>query len=120
MKLADAAAYQKLDANADALAGILSDALTKASVTHHIQRAGSMVSVRFAEGEGANFADMKAADTFRYPAFFHAFLDHGVFAPPSVFETWFVSTALTDADFEKIAAAATPAAEAAAVATPAA
>ena len=120
LKLADAAAYQKLDANADALAGILSDALTKASVTHHIQRAGSMVSVRFAEGEGANFADMKAADTFRYPAFFHAFLDHGVFAPPSVFETWFVSTALTDADFEKIAAAATPAAEAAAVATPAA
>ncbi|MHA7687991.1 glutamate-1-semialdehyde 2,1-aminomutase [Corynebacterium evansiae] len=120
LKLADAAAYQKLDANADALAGILSDALTKASVAHHIQRAGSMVSVRFAEGEGANFADMKAADTFRYPAFFHAFLDHGVFAPPSVFETWFVSTALTDADFEKIAAAATPAAEAAAAATPAA
>lgn len=119
LKLADAAAYQKLDANADALAGILSDALTKASVAHHIQRAGSMLSVRFAEGEGANFADMKAADTFRYPAFFHAFLDHGVFAPPSVFETWFVSTALTDADFEKIAAAATPAAEAAAAATPA-
>lgn len=120
LKLADAAAYQKLDANADALAGILSDALTKASVAHHIQRAGSMVSVRFAEGEGVNFADMKAADTFRYPAFFHAFLDGGVFPPPSVFETWFVSTALTDADFEKIAAAATPAAEAAAAATPAA
>ncbi|WP_296215341.1 glutamate-1-semialdehyde 2,1-aminomutase [uncultured Corynebacterium sp.] len=118
LKLADAAAYQQLDANADALAGILSDALTKASVAHHIQRAGSMLSVRFAEGEGANFADMKAADTFRYPAFFHAFLDGGVFAPPSVFETWFVSTALTDADFEKIAAAATSAAEAAAAATP--
>lgn len=118
LKLADAAAYQKLDANADTLAGILSDALTKASVAHNIQRAGSMLSVRFAEGEGTNFADMKAADTFRYPAFFHAFLDAGVFAPPSVFETWFVSTALSDADFEKIAAAATPAAAAAAAATP--
>ena len=117
LKLADAAAYQKLDANADTLADILSDALTKASVAHNIQRAGSMLSVRFAEGEGTNFADMKAADTFRYPAFFHAFLDAGVFAPPSVFETWFVSTALSDADFEKIAAAATPAAAAAAAAT---
>lgn len=117
LKLADAAAYQKLDANADTLAGILSDALTKASVAHNIQRAGSMLSVRFAEGEGTNFADMKAADTFRYPAFFHAFLDAGVFAPPSVFETWFVSTALSDTDFEKIAAAATPAAAAAAAAT---
>lgn len=118
LKLADAAAYQKLDANADTLTGILSDALTKASVAHNIQRAGSMLSVRFAEGEGTNFADMKAADTFRYPAFFHTFLDAGVFAPPSVFETWFVSTALSDADFEKIAAAATPAAAAAAAATP--
>ena len=118
LKLADAAAYQKLDANADTLAGILSDALTKASVAHNIQRAGSMLSVRFAEGEGTNFADMKAVDTFRYPAFFHAFLGAGVFAPPSVFETWFVSTALSDADFEKIAAAATPAAAAAAAATP--
>lgn len=117
LKLADAAAYQKLDANADTLAGILSDALTKASVAHNIQRAGSMLSVRFAEGEGTNFADMKAADTFRYPAFFHTFLDAGVFAPPSVFETWFVSTALSDTDFEKIAAAATPAAAAAAAAT---
>ncbi len=116
LKLGDAAAYQKLDENAEALAGILSDALSQASVAHNIQRAGNMLSVRFAEGEGTNFAEMKAADTFRYPAFFHAFLDAGVFPPPSVFETWFVSTALTDADFEKIAAAATSAAQAAAAA----
>ena len=61
---------------------------------------------------------MKAADTWRYPAFFHALLDAGVFAPPSAFETWFVSTALTDEDFGRIEAALVPAAKAAAQAEP--
>ena len=86
-------------------------------VAHHIQRASSMLSVRFAEGEGRDFADMKAADTFRFAPFFHALLDHGVYAPASAFETWFVSTALTDEDFEVIEAALRPAAQAAAAAT---
>ena len=35
-----------------------------------------------------------------------------MFAPPSAFETWFVSTALTDDDFQKIADALVPAAKA--------
>lgn len=81
-----------------------------------MQRAANMLSVRFAEGEGHNFSDMKAAETFRFPAFFHALLDHGVFAPPSVFETWFVSSVLSDEDFEKIEQALAPAAKAAAAA----
>jgi len=59
-------------------------------------------------------ADMKAAETFRFAPFFHALLDNGGYAPPSVFETWFVSSALTDADFEKIEAALAVAAKAAA------
>ena len=73
-----------------------------------------MLSVRFAEGEGHNFADMRAAETFRYAPFFHALLDASVYAPPSPFETWFVSTALTDEDFGTIEQALRPAAKAAA------
>lgn len=107
-----------MSANADRMAGILSDALTAEGVAHHIQRAATFFSPRFAEGEGRNFADMKAADTFRYPAFFHALLENGVYAPPSCFETWFVSSALTDADFEVIESAVRVAAKAAAAATP--
>ena len=114
LRLATPEVYRTLDAHADRLAGIVSEALSRESVAHHVQRAGSMLSFRFAEGPGHNFADMQAADTWRYPAFFHAFLDGGVFAPPSVFETWFVSTALTDDDFERIERAAAHAATAAA------
>ena len=117
LRLASEDIYPVLAANADRLAGLVSEALTREGVAHHIQRAATMLSVRFAEGEGHNFADMKAADTFRFPAFFHALLDHGVYAPPSVYETWFVSTALTDDDFSRIEEALVPAARAAAAAT---
>ncbi|HIW90918.1 MAG TPA: glutamate-1-semialdehyde 2,1-aminomutase [Candidatus Corynebacterium avicola] len=118
LQLADESTYATLQANADRLGDLVSDALTREGVVHHIQRATTMLSIRFAEGQGRNFDDMKAADTFRYAPFFHALLDNGVFPPPSVFETWFVSTALTDADFEQIEAALVPAAKAAAAAQP--
>lgn len=117
LRLADEPAYEVIDANADRLSSLLSEALEREGVTHHIQRASNMLSVRFAEGEGRNFADMKAAETFRFAPFFHSLLDHGVFAPPSVFETWFVSSVLSDDDFEKIERALVPAAKAAAAAT---
>ena len=116
LQLADVAVYRTLDSNADRVAQLISDALSAESVTHHVQRAGSMFSFRFAEGEGTNFEQMQAAETFRYAPFFHALLDGGVFAPPSVFETWFVSAALTDDDFARIEKAAAAAAKAAAAA----
>lgn len=118
LRLASEDIYPVLHRNADRLEGLVSSALTREGVAHHIQRASTMLSVRFAEGEGHNFDDMKAADTFRYAPFFHALLDHGVHASPSPFETWFVSTALTDDDFATIEAALVPAAKAAAAATP--
>lgn len=114
LRLATPEVYAAVDRHADTLSDLVSAALTKVGVAHHIQRAANMLSVRFAEGEGRNFADMQAAETFRFAPFFHSLLDNGVFVSPSVFETWFVSSALTDSDFERIEAALVPAAEAAA------
>ena len=116
LELATEQIYDTIRAHADRLADLIHDALGAAGVAHHIQRAATMLSVRFADGEGHNFSDMKQADTFRYAPFFHALLDNGVYAPPSVFETWFVSAALTDDDFDRIEAALKPAAQAAAAA----
>ena len=116
LELATEQIYDTIRAHADLLADLIHDALGAAGVAHHIQRAATMLSVRFADGEGHNFSDMKQADTFRYAPFFHALLDNGVYAPPSVFETWFVSAALTDDDFDRIEAALKPAAQAAAAA----
>jgi len=116
LELATEQIYDTIRAHADRLADLIHDALCAVGVAHHIQRAATMLSVRFADGEGHNFSDMKQADTFRYAPFFHALLDNGVYAPPSVFETWFVSAALTDDDFDRIEAALKPAAQAAAAA----
>ncbi|HEX3283449.1 MAG TPA: glutamate-1-semialdehyde 2,1-aminomutase [Mycobacterium sp.] len=119
LRAADDAAYVKLDATADRLIGLLSRALTDAGVAHRISRAGNMFSVFFTEEPVTDFASAKATETWRYPAFFHALLDAGVYPPCSAFETWFVSTALDDAAFDRIAAALPGAAKAAAEAEPA-
>ena len=61
-----------------------------------------------------DFASARNSQTWRYPAFFHALLDAGVYPPCSAFEAWFVSAALDDAAFDRISDALPAAARAAA------
>ena len=110
--------YAALDRNADRLHQLISSALSGAGVEHTMQRAGSLVSVRFAPEAGRNYADMRAAQTWRFPPFFHALLARGVYPPPSVYEACFISAALDDDAFSIIADALPAAARAAAAATP--
>ncbi|MDT5181267.1 MAG: glutamate-semialdehyde -aminomutase [Mycobacterium sp.] len=114
LRAADDTVYATLDANADRLAGLLTDALTEASVTHQVSRAGNMLSVFFGDQSVTDFASARATDTWRFPPFFHALLDAGVYPPCSAYEAWFVSTALDDDAFDRIAAALPAAARAAA------
>lgn len=114
LRAADDAVYATLDANADRLGALITAALAEASVAHRVARAGNFLTVFFGDGEPTNFATAKATETWRYPAFFHALLDAGVYPPCSAFETWFVSTALDDDAFDRIAAALPSAARAAA------
>lgn len=51
LALADESIYPTLHANADQLARLISEALTREGVAHHIQRASTMLSIRFAEGQ---------------------------------------------------------------------
>lgn len=118
LRNADAAAYARVDANADRLAGLFTGALTDAGVTHRVQRAGNMLSVFFTDEPVNDFAAAKATETWRFTPFFHALLEAGVYPPCSAFETWFVSAALDDEAFERIADALPGAARAAAEARP--
>ena len=61
-------------------------------------RAGSMFSLFFAEGPVRHADDAKKSDTAKFAKFFHYCLEHGVYFPPSQFETGFISTAHTDED----------------------
>ncbi|MCS3781177.1 glutamate-1-semialdehyde 2,1-aminomutase [Tsukamurella ocularis] len=108
--------YAKLNANSIRLGGLIGDALTAEGVRHHVQYAGNLVSVFFADGPVKDYAQAKSAETFRFAPFFHALLEQGIYPPPSAFEAWFVSAALTENDFETIEAALPAAARAAAAA----
>ena len=50
-----------------------------------------------------DFASARASETWRFPPFFHTLLDGGIYLPCSAFEAWFVSAALDDAAFDRIA-----------------
>ncbi|MGH3787837.1 MAG: glutamate-1-semialdehyde 2,1-aminomutase [Pseudonocardiaceae bacterium] len=107
--------YARLDGAAARLADLLTEALRAQSVPHVVQTAGSLLSVLFTStGPVRDYAGVQATQTWRFPALFHALLERGVYAPPSAFESWFVSAALDDEAFEVIAAALPHAARAAA------
>ncbi|MGL4305820.1 MAG: glutamate-1-semialdehyde 2,1-aminomutase [Mycobacteriaceae bacterium] len=116
LQAADASVYQALDRNATTLGSLLGAALTAEGVAHQVQYAGNMVSVFFADQLVTNYAEAKAAQTWRFPPFFHALLAKGIYPPPSAFEAWFVSSVLDDEAFSRIADALPAAAKAAAAA----
>ncbi len=113
LRNATAEVYAALDAHAERLVGMIAGALAVEGVPHTVQTAGNLLSVFFTEEPVRDYATAQAAQTWRYPAFFHALLDRGVYVPPSAFEAWFVSAALDDDAFETIAAALPSAARAA-------
>ncbi|WP_037308462.1 glutamate-1-semialdehyde 2,1-aminomutase [Amycolatopsis orientalis] len=114
LRAADDAVYAALDANAKRLGDLFDRSLTEAGVTHTVQYAGNLVSVFFSESPVTNYPGAQASQTWRFPAFFHALLDNGVYAPPSAYEAWFVNAAMGDTEFEIIESALRVAARAAA------
>jgi len=119
LRLATPEVYATLDRVADEIATATSAALSAEGVAHSLQRAGSLFSFVFSEQVPKDYDDVRAADTWRYPPFFHAMLDAGVSLPPSVFEAWFVTAAHDERAISRVLDALPAAARAAAAAQPA-
>lgn len=93
--------YKELDEKAAYLQKGLDEVLKQSGIPYVINRFGSMISVHFSENPVNNFADAAAANNTLFNEFFHAMLKEGIYLPPSAFETWFLSNALTIADLDK-------------------
>jgi glutamate-1-semialdehyde 2,1-aminomutase len=65
-----------------------------------INHLGSMISVHFSDHPVVDFASASSANNALFSKFFHAMLDRGIYLPPSAFETWFLSHALTKEDID--------------------
>lgn len=107
-------AYARLDATAAQVCGAVGAALDAVGLPHTIATAGNLFSVFWTDGPVRTYDDARRQDTERYARFFHAMLDAGVWLPPSAYEAWFVSTAHSDNDIDRIARAARTSAQAAA------
>ena len=60
-----------------------------------------MISVHFSDKPVIDFASAASANNGLFNKFFHAMLNRGIYLPPSAFESWFLSNALTKEDLDK-------------------
>jgi glutamate-1-semialdehyde 2,1-aminomutase len=92
--------YKQLEEKKDYLVKGLKEVLGEAGVVHQINHIGSMVSVHFAEYPIIDFSAASGANNELFKRFFHAMLERGVYLPPSAFESWFLSNALSTEDLD--------------------
>ncbi|MBI1766815.1 MAG: glutamate-1-semialdehyde 2,1-aminomutase [Bacteroidetes bacterium] len=93
--------YNSLHKKTEYLEKGLREVLKKKSLPFVINRLGSMISVHFCENEVTDFKTATAGNNDTFKKFFHGMLKYGVYLPPSPFETWFLSEALTYEDLDK-------------------
>ena len=92
--------YEKLERGGARLADGLANAAKDAGVPVRVQRAGSMLTVFFADHEIVDWPSAAKADKARFGHWHGALLDEGIYWPPAQFEAAFVSTAHEDADLD--------------------
>jgi len=98
--------YTELERIATRLADGLRAAFSAAGVAGQVPRAFTLDGIFFSPTEVSNYDDARAADSAAYANFFHGMLDRGIYIAPSAFETMFPSLAHTDAEIDRIIAAA--------------
>ena len=76
----------------------ISNALVGSNIDHYINRVGSMISVHFSKTPVLDLKTASLGNNKRFRQFFHGMLEAGIYIPPSAFESWFITDALTYED----------------------
>lgn len=93
--------YPGLETKTVYLKNGLQQTLEAAGASFVINQIGSMISVHFSDEAVTDFDSAAAsAGNGLFNKFFHAMLNRGVYLPPSAYETWFVSHALTNTELD--------------------
>lgn len=87
--------YSDLDAMGTQIARALREAATKKGIPLQVPHAGSMFALFFAEAPIRNYPDATACNTEAFKQVFNHALQHGIYLPPSPYETCFISSAHT-------------------------
>ena len=94
--------YEKFNHIGERIETILLHAGKKYNVDVTVNRFGSMMNPFFTKVTVTNFAQAQTSDTSKFAIFFWEMIKNGVFLPPSQFEAWFLSSAISEEDISKI------------------
>jgi len=87
---------------AEKIETILKEAAKENNVALQVNRFGSMINPFFSKNIIVDFKTAQTSDTEIFKTFFWSMIQNGVFLPPSQFEAWFLSTALSNKDLKII------------------
>ena len=97
----DPSIYSKLEDKTTYLNKGLHQVLKNTDTPIVINQIGSMISIHFSDRPITDFTAASLANNQLFSKFFHHMLNEGIYLPPSAFETWFLSAALTQQDLDK-------------------
>jgi glutamate-1-semialdehyde 2,1-aminomutase len=102
-KLKATAPYELLESMGASIREALLDAAKVKGLPLQVPQVGSMYAIFFSDDPIRNYADATSSQTEHFNKLFHYALEHGVYLPPSAYETCFISTAHQGSDIEKAA-----------------
>lgn len=97
--------YKELDKKTEYLKNELHKILNEKSISHRINQIGSMISLHFCEHDVIDFESASNSNISMFNKLFHHMLENGIYLPPSAYESWFLSNALSFTDIEKTCSA---------------
>jgi len=74
--------------------------LSSSEVSYQINRLGSMISIHFTDQPVIDFETAAYGNNDYFKKFFHGMLKHGIYLPPSAFESYFLNDALSYDDID--------------------
>ena len=93
--------YSELDEKASYLKEGLHKVFDTKKIAHRINHFGSMMSLHFCDHDVIDFDTVSKADIPLFNKLFHHMLENGIYLPPSGYESWFLSNALSYDDLNK-------------------
>jgi glutamate-1-semialdehyde 2,1-aminomutase len=94
--------YELFDDLGKNIENILLEEATTNNIDITVNRFGAMLNPFFTKENVHNFDDAKQCNTDIFAKFFWLMMEEGVFIPPSQYEAWFLSIAISASELEKL------------------